>query len=101
MPVKTKPVPTDIYLRTTATRQTISCNIPLHFNEMLAETGQQLETYKPEKKFLNHLGVTGKRFHQLMRGQSHFLFCEAAAYANWFKRPLSDFYSFIPETFKK
>lgn len=101
MTVITKAVPQDIYLRTSATRQTITCLIPEHFNDMLASTGQQLETYKPEKKFLNYLGVTGKRFHALMRGQSHFLLCEAAAYATWFDLPLNSIYKFIPVTPKK
>ena len=94
-------VPKDIYLRTSATRQTITCLIPEHFNDMLATTGQQLETYKPEKKFLDYLGVTGKRFHALMRGQSNFLLCEAAAYANWFDVPMNTLYKFIPLTTKK
>lgn len=101
MSSKTTNVPTDIYLRTTATRQTITCGIPEHFNNMLASTGQQLETYKPEKKFLDYLGVTGKRFHALMRGESNFLLCEAAAYANWFDVPVCELYKFIKPTTKK
>lgn len=101
MSQKTSSVPTEIYLRTSATRQTIICNIPEHFNDMLAETGQQLETYKADKKFLDHLGVTGKRFHALMRGESNFLLCEAAAYAAWVKVPMSKLYKFIPLTNKK
>lgn len=101
MSTKTTSVPTEIYLRTTATRPTIHCLIPEHFNDMLAETGQQLGTYKADKKFLDHLGVTGKRFHALMRGESNFLLCEAAAYAAWVKVPMSKLYKFIPLTTKK
>jgi len=97
----TNNVPKSIYLRVVATRQTIDCRIPEHFNDMLAATGQELETYTPEKKFLNFLGISGKRFHQLMRGQGEFLLCEAAAYASWFNLPLGDLYKFIPLTNKK
>lgn len=85
-----------IRINLTATRPTIVCYIPRHFNEQLYELGSMLETYKPSKKFLNHLGVTGKRFYQLMRGQSDFLLNEAAAYAEWYNIPLSELYKFIP-----
>lgn len=95
--LKTNAMPkVEVRINLTATRKTIVCLIPKHFNEQLSETGSMLETYKPSEKFLNHLGITGKRFYQLMRGQSDFMLCEAAAYAAWYNIPLSELYKFIP-----
>ena len=95
MPTKSKRYAKRVNLRTTTTRNTIVCNIPVHFNDRLAATGQQLEYYKVSKKTLNLLGVTCKRFYQLMRGKSPFLFSEAAAYAEWQGISISALYNFI------
>lgn len=84
-----------VYLRIISTRQTIKCFISLHFNNKLADTDQQLETYKVSKNVLQLLGMTGKRFYQLMRGESHFMLSEAIAYAKWQNVDVNELYEFI------
>jgi hypothetical protein len=94
---KTTNMPSHIItaIRTIRTRETLQCKIPVHFNDKLANTGQQLETFSPDNKILDFMGVTRKRFFQLMKGESTWLFCEAVAYAKWFEVPLTELYEFI------